>query len=334
MKKIILFFHFFLLFNATHIHAQVDLKDSLSRLKFEHKSMYKRFYQRDSVISTTLDPDLSFPWQSQTFKNNAEILDSLSSRTTIKPFEDGFYISSRFPKGTSEEDANHYKFKIISYKILDEKNKQVILKTDKMYSLINNSYSYLDPPKRYIFWIRFIAANPSQTYKGYVEYDITAPVNFTTTSIAKADTGKTITINNKNYTVLAFTKNYVALKPVVHFKSAAPYQDIGFDFIGTDGANNKFLPKFTQEKGYRSAILRNKMVLPEELFTYFTTHENLSEEEISNFVEEYHNQRLKNPKAQENSILIIKDMGYIEKIICYWPASTTTKRIKKTIDVK
>jgi hypothetical protein len=335
MKKIIyVFIHTFLFLAITKAHAQIDFKDSTALLKFNQKSMYSRFYQKDSIISTSLDPNLDFPWQSQTFKKNAEVLDSLNTRIKVEKFQDGFYTSARFPKGTSEEDAEHYTYKIISYKLSNEKNEKVTLRVNKMYSLINNSYHYLDPPTRYIFWLRFIAEKPSQTFKGYVEYDIIAPAKFDSTIILKSDTGKTLLINNKQYIVLAFTKNYVALKPIVPLKSAAPYQEIGFKFIGTDSANNKFLPKFTQEKGYSTAILRNNLVLPEELFFYYTKDSTLSKEEISNFVEEYHKARAKNPAANENPILIIKDMGYIDKMICYWPTSTMQKRIKKIIDLK
>ena len=323
-KTILIFFHTLLLLSLGQVHAQI--KDSLTVLKFEQKSMYSRFYQKDSIISTRMDPNTTFPWQSQTFKKNAEILDSLNTRITTGKFGDGFYTSARFPKGTSEEDADHYTFKLVSYKLTNEQNKNVILRTNKMYSLINSSYHYLDPPKRYIFWIRFIAETPAQTFKGSVEYDIIAPVDFDSTIITKADTGKTITINNKPYSVLAFTKNYVALKPIEPLTSAAPYQKIDFKFIGTDHANNKFLAKMT--------LLRNNLVLPEELFFYYTKDSTLSKEEISNFVEEYHNARVKNPAANENLILIIKDIGYMDKMICYWPTSTITKRIKQNIDVK
>ncbi len=329
MKKILLIiFHTFILFYAFNSQAQKFSEGDINFLKQMRKSLYQKFYTPDSLISKTIDPATTFPWQSTTFKNSASIIDTLKATTTSERSSDYFSLWAYFPVGTPEEDCKLFTAKLISYSLFNEKNEKVELSTQGTYSGIGQYYRN-GKFTRSTFQFKCTPIVPAKTYKGFVEYEIIAPAAFNSITITKADTGKTIVINELKLTVLDFKNNYVALKG-----DTATLKELNFDYMGTDNTNKKYQRKYTQEKGYKTALGKSSFIISEEMYYYYISHPKLSDKQLDDYLTDYFKRHADSPVASEAQILIIQDIGYIKKMFCYWPTSFITKRFKEPIDLK
>lgn len=326
-KALLLFLNIYIFLTIAPVQAQTLSEKDISFLKQMRKSMYKKFYSPDSLISKTTDPSTLLTWQSKTFKNSAAILDTLERNMEMSKSSEGLSGYALFPKGIPQEDCNLFTSKLISYELLNEKEEKVELRTDRVYSGIGKYYRN-STFVACTFDIKFPPVVPAKTYKGLIQFDITAPKDFNVVTITKADIGNKITINTKTYTVLAFTKNYIALK------SDTVIKEINFDFLGTNAANKKYQFKYTQEQGYRTALGRASFILSEKMYTYFTTHPKLSDQQLNDYLTEYFTDHVDSLILNEAEVLVICDIAYIEKMFCYWPNTSVTKRIKEVIDVK
>ncbi|ABG57541.1 hypothetical protein [Cytophaga hutchinsonii] len=326
-KTALLLLNIFLVFSYTTTQAQDFSKSDITFLKYLRKSIYQKLYVPDSLISKTIDPETAFPWQGQTFKNSSSIIDSIHATMKSEKSSENFSLYGLFPKGIPQQDCNLFTSKLVSYNLVNEKGEQVQLRNEKFYFYTGQYYRNNDAV-RYTFNIRFTPFIPAKTYKGIVEYEIIAPKDFIVTAITKADIGKTITLNSHVYTILAFTKNYIALKCPDSLK------EIDFDFIGTDLANKKYKQKFTQEKGYKTALGKRSFFISEEMYKYYISHPGLTEEELDQYMNDYFNRHEGSIITGEAQVLILQDIAYIKKMFCYWPNGYTTKRFKETIDLK
>ncbi|MGN6647869.1 MAG: hypothetical protein ACTHJT_15205 [Cytophaga sp.] len=328
MKKIIPPFILpFLLLLPVLIKAQNFSKEDVDFIKWVRKSAYTKMYTNDSMISKTVDPATILPWQSPALKNTDAIIDSLHA--TIKSDVSSEYISlyGLFPKGIIKQDCDLFKTELISYSIVNEKNQKVQIDTGKVSVAIGQYYKN-NEPVRYTLDFKLPKHTEGKTYKGFIEYEISAPAEFNTVTITKSDIGKKYTINNHVFTVIAFTKNYVALK------ADSSIKNIDFDFSGTDAANKKYKQKFVQMEGYKTALGKSSFVISEEMYTYYINHPKLSDEELNTYINDYINNHERELVVGEAQILVIQDIGYMEKMFCYWPASLKKKRFKQEIDLR
>ncbi len=273
----------------------------------------------DSLISKTTDVKTTLYWQSETFKHTELILDTLHQTMQARKLSSVF-LYGYFPKRVPEQDCNIFSGKVISYDLLDENGKKIQSNASQLSGIGESSRP--GQQTRYFLQLNLINFNQAKTYKGFAEYEISGPADFNSVVITKTDTGKNIVINKQTYTVIAFYKNYIALK------CEKPLKKIDFDFTGTNKLNEKY------QQDDVSKIPRSSFLLSEATYNYYITHPDLTDKELDNYLSNYFNQLKNSSSSEETNIIILQDIGYIEKIFCYWPDQIITRRYKISIDLK